>query len=277
MIREAVEGNQISEETVMEKLAQKLRESFSEENEGILDLTPFYDIPLNSEEKQLSVKAEEQQKILDKTIHFNIDSSRESDLEGEELASLLKVNDDTLEVDDEILNDYVASFCSRYDISSSEYIERSSLKKALEEDLIAKEDSTIDINWIYEPTIGLVEVDISEQMLYYYENDVLIMTSPIVSGNPDITEETIHGHYTVKRMSRNTQLMGRDYLEDVEYWIGFDESGRVFGFHDASWRDAFGGDIWLTDPSRGCVNMPTDKVAQLYDYVDIGTEVYVHD
>ena len=277
VIREAVEGNRISEETVIEKLTQTLKESFSAENEGVLDLTPFYDIPLNSEAKQLSAKAEDQQKILDKTIHFNIDSSRESDLKGEELASLLKVSDDVLNVDEEVLNDYVASFCSRYDISSSEYIERSSLKKALEEDLIAKEDSTINVSWIYVPTVGLIEVDISEQMLYYYENDVLLMTSPIVSGNPDITDETIHGHFTVRRMTRDTYLAGSDYLEHVDYWIGFDETGRIYGFHDASWRDAFGGNIWLTDPSRGCVNMPTDKVAQLYSYVDIGTEVYVHD
>ena len=29
------------------------------------------------------------------------------------------------------------------------------------------------------------------------------------------------------------------------------------GFHDASWRDEFGGDIYLTDGSHGCINHST--------------------
>ena len=261
----------------MTRCQTALDQCIAGKGETVLDLTPYYQIPKSSEDLQLSSAKEEMQKVLDKTVHIDIDSSQETELQGTELCDLLSVEGDQIVVDEEDLSTFIGDLCSRYDVSSSEYIDRSSLKTDLQGSLTSKEDETVSVNWIYEKPKGLIEVVISEQMLYYYENDVLIMSSPIVSGNPNITDETIHGHYTVQRMSRDTQLMGTDYLEDVSYWIGFDETGRVYGIHDASWRDAFGGDIWLTDPSRGCVNMPTDKVAQLYSYVDIGTEVYVHD
>jgi len=277
VIVDAVQGNYIDPNAVTEKLQTALDQCIAGKGGTVLDLTPYYQIPKSSEDLQLSSAKEEMQKVLDKTIHIDIDSSQETELQGTELCDLLSVEGDQIVVDEEDLSTFIGDLCSRYDVSSSEYIDRSSLKTDLQGSLTSKEDETVSVNWIYEKPKGLIEVVISEQMLYYYENDVLIMSSPIVSGNPNITDETIHGHYTVQRMSRDTQLMGTDYLEDVSYWIGFDETGRVYGIHDASWRDAFGGDIWLTDPSRGCVNMPTDKVAQLYSYVDIGTEVYVHD
>lgn len=277
VIVDAVEGNYVDPDTVIEKFQAAVDSCLAGEGEAVLDLTPYYEVPKSSEDLQLSSLKEEMQKVLDKTVYIDIDSSQEKELQGTELCDLLEVEEDQIVVDEENLSTFIADLCSRYDVSSSEYIDRSSLKTDLLGSLTSKEDETVSVNWVYERAEGLIEVDISDQMLYYYENDVLILSSPIVSGNPDITDETIHGHYTVQRMSRNTQLMGRDYLEDVAYWIGFDETGRVYGIHDASWRDAFGGDIWLTDPSRGCVNMPTDKVAQLYSYIDIGTEVYVHD
>ena len=138
-------------------------------------------------------------------------------------------------------------------------------------------DETVDVVWIPSQHEGRIEVKILEQKLDYYENDTLILSSPIVSGNGEITDETPHGEFYIRKMSTDSYLMGRDYLEHVDFWIGFDPSGRVYGLHDASWRDEFGEDIYLTDPSRGCVNMPTDKITILFDYADVGTEIVVHD
>ena len=74
-------------------------------------------------------------------------------------------------------------------------------------------------------------------------------------------------------------LTGEDYEKHVDYWIGFDEEtgGHMVGFHDASWRTVFGGDEWKNNPTLECINMPTDKVKQLYDAVDLGTEIRIHD
>ncbi len=48
------------------------------------------------------------------------------------------------------------------------------------------------------------------------------------------------------------------------------------GIHDASWRRKFGGDIYKHNGSHGCVNIPSDQAAQLYNMVGIGTIVVVH-
>ncbi|MFR5732497.1 MAG: L,D-transpeptidase [Clostridium sp.] len=45
------------------------------------------------------------------------------------------------------------------------------------------------------------------------------------------------------------------------------------GFHDANWRSKFGGAIYQTSGSHGCVNLPPAKAAALYDLVYTGIPV----
>lgn len=50
------------------------------------------------------------------------------------------------------------------------------------------------------------------------------------------------------------------------------------GIHDADgWRTAYGGAIYLTSGSHGCVNTPTAMAKLIYETVDIGTAVVVYD
>ena len=37
------------------------------------------------------------------------------------------------------------------------------------------------------------------------------------------------------------------------------------GLHDAPWRGSFGGSIYLTNGSHGCVNLPADAARQIYE------------
>ncbi len=124
----------------------------------------------------------------------------------------------------------------------------------------------------------LIEVSYQEQKLYYYENDELIFTSDIVTGN-ETTDIIPYGTYHVLHMTTDATLVGADYEKHVDYWIGFDNEtgGHMVGFHDASWRTVFGGDEWKTNPTLECINMPTDKVQQLYEAVYVGTEIRIHD
>ena len=53
-------------------------------------------------------------------------------------------------------------------------------------------------------------------------------------------------------------------------------NGNV-GIHDADgWRSEYGGQIYLTRGSHGCINTPEDQVAKIYDAVEIGTSVIVY-
>ena len=56
----------------------------------------------------------------------------------------------------------------------------------------------------------------------------------------------------------------------MKYWMPV--VGNV-GIHDADWRRDFGGEIYLTNGSHGCINTPPDVMSELYELVEKGTPV----
>lgn len=129
---------------------------------------------------------------------------------------------------------------------------------------------TITINVEPKYKNSYIDISISNQKLNYYEKGQLILTSDIVTG---INNGTPIGNYKVLNKARNVNLTGADYVSFVNYWIAF--IGSSYGMHDASWRSSFGGSIYKYNGSHGCVNMPYNKVKELYNLVQIGTPVYV--
>ena len=71
-------------------------------------------------------------------------------------------------------------------------------------------------------------------------------------------------------MAVNATLTGENYATPVSYWMPF--NGNI-GMHDANWRSSFGGNIYKTNGSHGCVNLPPSVAAELYGYVEKGTPV----
>lgn len=119
-----------------------------------------------------------------------------------------------------------------------------------------------------------VEIDITNQILYYYENGVRRFSTSVVTGNHRLGHDTPTGVYTVLGKQRNVTLTGKDYASFVQYWMNF--IGNSVGMHDASWRSSFGGNIYLTNGSHGCVNIPTSAMPELYSLVSVGTPVVLY-
>ncbi len=113
-----------------------------------------------------------------------------------------------------------------------------------------------------------IEVDMTNQMMYYYEKGELKIETPVVTGNTSRRRGTPTGTNYVYAKQRNRVLRGEDYASPVKYWIPV--KGAV-GIHDASWRSKYGGEIYKTNGSHGCINTPLDKVSELYEMVEIGT------
>lgn len=113
-----------------------------------------------------------------------------------------------------------------------------------------------------------IEVDMSRQMLYYYEDGDLKIETPVVTGNTSLRRGTPSGTNFVYNKERNRILRGADYASPVKYWIPV--KGAI-GIHDASWRSKYGGEIYKTNGSHGCINTPFNEISQLYDMVEIGT------
>ena len=213
--------------------------------------------------------------MLNKKVELNI-YDETIELDKKEVSSLFDFIDSEPIVNEDRLSDFVLKLAIENDGSSS-YINKPELKTNLENCLLSVVDEKVDVTTLSGQPIRRVEVKINEQTLYYYEDDVLTLKSPIVSGNKELTDETPHGKFEVRRKVTDTQLRGRDYIEHVDYWVGFDETGGIYGLHDAQWRDEFGGDIWTYDPSRGCVNMPLDKIGILFERLRLADEITVMD
>ena len=115
-----------------------------------------------------------------------------------------------------------------------------------------------------------IEVDMTEQMLYYYVDSEIVLETPVVTGNMRRGWDTPAVVCSIYGKARNRILRGATYATFVYYWMPV--YGNI-GLHDATWRRKFGDDVYMTDGSHGCVNMPKDKAAELYNMVEMGTPV----
>lgn len=117
-----------------------------------------------------------------------------------------------------------------------------------------------------------IEVDISDQNIKYHTNEEIILDSNIVTGMQNVSDTRI-GMFEIYSKQTSRYLTGPGYRSYVDYWMPFD--GGI-GLHDASWRDEFGGEIYINSGSHGCVNLPFEIAKKIYDNSEIGTKVLVH-
>ncbi len=119
-----------------------------------------------------------------------------------------------------------------------------------------------------------IEINITRQHLWFYKDGTLITQGAVVTGNPNRGNATVLGAYMVNYKQKNATLTGADYEAKVTYWIPF--FGNI-GLHDATWRHRFGGEIYLTRGSHGCVNAPFYLVKTIFKYIEEGTPVIIYE
>ena len=144
------------------------------------------------------------------------------------------------------------------------------------EPVYSRKDETQD------PTFGgtYVEIDIDNQTVYYYEDGQCLVETPCVTGTVSVPRRsTPTGVFHIYDKQRSRTLYGDiqpdgsyGYASFVNYWMRF--CGGC-GLHDATWRDSFGGDIYWDSGSHGCVNLPYEAAAQMYEIVEEGTPCIV--
>lgn len=118
-----------------------------------------------------------------------------------------------------------------------------------------------------------VEIDYTNQHLWYYQDGALIADCDIVSGKIVNGNGSPDGFYKIVYKQSPATLVGEDYQSDVTYFMPF---AYNIGLHDASWRNAFGGSIYINQGSHGCVNCPYDVVQKIYQNIKVGTPVVAY-
>lgn len=127
-----------------------------------------------------------------------------------------------------------------------------------------------------------LEVDITEQHMWYIKDGMIAFECPVVTGLPTQARKTPDGVYRVLEKCTDYTMTGNivpetgepEYISHVDYWMRVTWGG--VGFHDATWQPYFGGDLYKTNGSHGCINMSYSSIQTLYPMVEVGTPIVVH-
>lgn len=115
-----------------------------------------------------------------------------------------------------------------------------------------------------------VEIDMTNQHLWFYKNGYLVTDSDIVTGSMSAGYATPSGTYRLYYKQKDTVLRGPGYASPVSFWMPF--NGGI-GLHDANWRVEFGGDIYKNNGSHGCINLPYSTAEALYNNISAKTTI----
>jgi lipoprotein-anchoring transpeptidase ErfK/SrfK len=116
-----------------------------------------------------------------------------------------------------------------------------------------------------------IVVSISQQVMWAYKGDRVVLSSYVSTGKAGF--DTPVGSYVVltKLVSQTMAgiIGGESYnVPDVPWVMYFTNGGHAL--HGTYWHANFG---WPM--SHGCVNLPLDVAAWLYDWTPVGTPVLV--
>jgi len=119
-----------------------------------------------------------------------------------------------------------------------------------------------------------IVISISGQAMWAYENGELVTSTYVSTGTGEVPETvTPIGHWSILTKYDIQDMEGTIsdeyyFVEDVPHVMYFDNLGNAL--HGAYWHSNFGAPM-----SHGCVNLPLDVAAFLYEWAPVGTAVSV--
>lgn len=118
-----------------------------------------------------------------------------------------------------------------------------------------------------------VEISLSRQHMWFFKDGQLLVSTDIVTGNHNRGWDTHTGVYAIMYKERDATLVGEGYNSSVTYWMPFYANT---GIHDATWRNSFGGSIYMNNGSHGCINTPYDQAEKIFNNIEKGVPVVVY-
>lgn len=305
-IKEEIKGNKVK----YNKLKEALVSAIKTRNADIELDESFYEQPkVYAKDENLQKALDQANEALKLSFKFNINGF-DYKIEGEKLAEMVDFEDEKLTLNHEKVTEYVSkmaeetntygknrkfkatdlgeitvnpgvygyklneeetikSFLDAFEKGKSAEIEPVYLKAGLNR----YEDGS-DIKDTY------IEVDLSRQHVWYYKNGQVLLSTDIVTGRLSEGALTNKGVGAILSKEKDSKLKGKnfdgsDYETPVKYWMPIGWDGE--GFHDANWRYAFGGNIYLYNGSHGCLNMQPSQAEKLFNLVEHNTPVVVYE
>lgn len=291
-----VVGTKINKEVLNKKIKEAIKNG-----DCILDLEELgcYENPKYTKDSPKVIETKDKlNSMIDFTVTYNIGDRKEV-VDGDIISDWINVEDNLeINIDEGKVKEYVYRLASKYNtfgsnrnfvttdgsnikVSGGNYgwiINQPKEVQELMDNL--KENKSIEREPIYSQTavsreendIGntYVEIDMSKQHMWFYKEGILITEGDVVTGNASNNWSTPVGTYRLNYRERNATLIGEDYSSSVNFWLPF--NGNI-GIHDATWRNEFGGEIYLTNGSHGCVNAPYEVAEAIFNNIEAGTPI----
>ena len=289
------EGTELLEDKVKEAVAaavMSLEESVDLEEQGC-----YVSPSITSEDEALKTACETMNKYVGARITYQFGDKSET-LSGDEIHNWLTVNGTSVGINEGKATEYVKKLAASYDTAYKAKSLKTSYGKTVSitggsygyKINQAKEAATL-VSLIKngeqtsrEPEYSqkgasrtgndygntYVEINLTAQHLYFYVKGKLVAQSDFVSGNAAKGWSPPAGAYSITYKQRNATLKGQGYATPVSYWMPF--NGGI-GLHDANWRKTFGGTIYKTNGSHGCVNLPPAVAKTIYENISAGDPV----
>lgn len=134
-------------------------------------------------------------------------------------------------------------------------------------------DESIHAPWLsvgqellnFESDIGdtYIEISIDRQHMWYYKDGNLVVDTDVVTGLDRDGWRTPVGVFYVMSLNTNYTMYYSDGSSKCNYFIKV--TGAGVGIHDALSRSSFGGTIYQTGGSHGCINTPYDAEVVIFD------------
>ena len=307
-----VQGNQIDETKLLDYVNQTLDDNFRLKLLGgdiqiTLD-TNVYQQPSVTVSDTMQNKVTELNDQLNKyrstTVTYTLGNETQV-IDQATIESWLQISGDSLNIDQDAVKAYVEELAAKYNtiyvprtfhtsygsdvtVSDNEYgfrLDQDAELTQLLTDLASgtavtrdpvysisgmQRNGTDDLNGSY------IEVSLDNQHLWLYKDGALITETDIVSGAPTATRETYRGAWPIAYKASPYKLSSEEYGYNitVKYWMPF-----VYGqgLHDASWQSSFGGNRYKNGAgSHGCINLPTDQAALIYNTIDGGYPIIIY-
>ncbi len=291
-----VQGTEID----MDRLKETVRNALDNRTSlvSLADTGCYKQVSVKSDNEELNRLCSNMNRFKDVTITYTFGDQKEL-LAGTEIAKWINGGTGTgMAIDEQKAAAYIKSLADKYDTYGKPHVYKSTSGREVtingnygwqinqQEELVALKNminncSSQTREPAYSQTAAsrngydfgntYVEIDMGEQKLYMYKDGECIVNTPIVTGNVSKNYTTPEGLYTLYYKERNRILRGPkladgsySYESPVSYWMPF--NGGI-GLHDATWRGKFGGTIYKTNGSHGCINMPLNAAKTVYENV----------
>ena len=307
-----VQGNQIDEEKLLSYVDETLNKEFQTNllvgNVKIMIGTDVYqqpEIQATKEMKQQVKSLNSQLKKYRNTTVTYLFGSETQVLDSDTILSWLKIDGTDMSIDQDAAAAYVSDMANKYNtiyiprtfhtssgeditVQDNEYGYRidqdAELAQLLENlksgEAVSREPVYSSSGMMRNGTDDLagsyIEVSLDAQHLWLYKGGELVTETDIVSGAPTAERETYRGAWPIAYKASPFTLSSEEYGYNttVKYWMPF-----VYGqgLHDASWQSSFGGDRYKTGHgSHGCINLPEDQAALIYNTIDGGYPIIIY-